>query len=293
MPSTGKIAILLLVHKNENQVNRLIRHLSKDFDVYIHVDKRSRLNLTKGENVFVYRKYKPYWGSFNIILATLLLLREAHKKNYDRYILLSGQDIPIKTNERIKEFFVHNDNEYIANFSFPCPFWTEGGLDRVSKYHFQKDKPSRRHVVQYRLYTIDRLLFKLIRGNKKRPYDDYRFFGGSQWFAFTHDCTSKIFEYLKQDKQYLKRYRWTSCCDEVFFQTLVNMIPGLSIVNKNFRYIDWEKGPEYPRTLRTEDYEKVIHSENLFARKFVWGVPWNGNCTGGHGLWISLDGGKI
>jgi len=25
----------------------------------------------------------------------------------------------------------------------------------------------------------------------------------------------------------------------------------------------------------------------------LWGVPWNGNCTGGHGLWISLDGGKI
>ncbi len=34
------------------------------------------------------------------------------------------------------------------------------------------------------------------------------------------------------------------------------------------RYVDWDSGPEYPRTLRINDYEKVMETKNLFARKF-------------------------
>jgi hypothetical protein len=100
-----RIAVMMLVHKNENQVNRLINHLSKGFDVYIHIDKRSSLKIYTQENIFVYKKYKTYWGSFNQIIATLYLLKKAHRKKYDRYILISGQELPIKTNTEIKIFF--------------------------------------------------------------------------------------------------------------------------------------------------------------------------------------------
>ncbi|MDR2097810.1 MAG: hypothetical protein LBP37_04745 [Spirochaetaceae bacterium] len=66
----------------------------------------------------------------------------------------------------------------------------------------------------------------------------------------------------------MKRYKWTSCSDEIFFQTILNKIEGITIVNDSLRYVDWETGPEYPRILRTHDYEKVIESGKLFARKF-------------------------
>ncbi|MEG1087361.1 MAG: hypothetical protein RSD79_04765, partial [Cetobacterium sp.] len=34
------------------------------------------------------------------------------------------------------------------------------------------------------------------------------------------------------------------------------------------RYIDWKKGPDFPRTLDESDYDDILKTETLFARKF-------------------------
>jgi hypothetical protein len=79
----------------------------------------------------------------------------------------------------------------------------------------------------------------------------------------------KIFEYLDKNKNYAKRYWWTHCCDEIFFQTLLHQLDGITIENNSLRYIDWRSGPEGPRILREEDYDKIMADpRNLFARKF-------------------------
>ena len=93
MAGKRKIAIMMMVHKNEEQVNRLINHLSKDFDIYVHIDKRSSLNIYESENVFAFKKYNTYWGSFNQIMSTLFLLKRAYNTKYNRYLLISGQEI--------------------------------------------------------------------------------------------------------------------------------------------------------------------------------------------------------
>ena len=127
----------MTVHKNDEQVNRLINHLSKDFDIFVHIDQRSSLKIRESGNVFVYKKHKVYWGSFNQIMATLYLLKKAFKKGYDRYILISGQDLPIKTNEEIKIFFENNDTEYIHIEKIPSQRgWPDMG--RLTKYHFNQ-----------------------------------------------------------------------------------------------------------------------------------------------------------
>ena len=38
--------------------------------------------------------------------------------------------------------------------------------------------------------------------------------------------------------------------------------------NKCLRYVDWSSGPEFPRTMRVDDYDKIRNSDCLFARKF-------------------------
>ena len=45
----NKICFLILAHKNQSQLMRLINHLKKDFDIYIHIDKNSKLNLKSNE----------------------------------------------------------------------------------------------------------------------------------------------------------------------------------------------------------------------------------------------------
>ncbi|GMO20197.1 MAG: beta-1,6-N-acetylglucosaminyltransferase [Treponemataceae bacterium] len=266
---------MLLVHKNEAQVNRLIKHLSKDFDVYVHIDKNSSIKILNAEKVFVYKKYKTYWGSFNQIMATLYLLKKAYSKGYDRYLLISGQDLPIRSNAEIKDFFKNNEKEYVdiakipRSDGWPC-------MTRLTKYHPSKpiwqikkyDILSRclRKMFHTKI-SIRGLIFEKITKNKYRPLD-YDFYGGANWTNFTHNCVKKIFEYFQKDKKYIQRFRWTICADEIFYQTIIHKIAGLDVENNCLRYIDWENGPEYPRTLRMDDYEKIMQSNGLFARKF-------------------------
>lgn len=258
----------MLVHKNKRQIIELIEHLFVDFDIYIHIDKKSKIELQPQDRVFSYKKYKTFWGSVNIIKATLFLLSEASKKSYDRYLLISGMDIPVRTNSEISSFFYNNDKEYIEIEKLPREFWKDenGGFDRVSKYWPILKKREQKNIFSRGTYKLKRFCSFIISKIYKRPID-YNFYGGSQWFNITHKCVIKIFDYLNNNKKYLKRFRFTYCPDELFFQTIINMF-DLNVDNNSLRYVDWRTGPEYPRILKKEDYENIINSGNLFARKF-------------------------
>jgi hypothetical protein len=262
------IAIMMLVHKNEQQVQRLINHLSKDFGVFVHIDKRSKIEIMETDNIFIYKKYKPYWGSFNIVKATLLLMNEAYNKGYNRFILLSGQDLPLKSNADIKMFFEGNRKEYIHNERLPCVFWHDnGGCDRLTKYYAPKIYRNKRDVFNAILYILLRLFCRLISRIKPRKIQDI-YYGGSQWFSLTDTTIKGILEYIRGNQEYINRFYFSNCSDEIFFQTIINKIKGIDIVNNDLRYIDWKTGPEYPRILRGEDCEKLICSKDLFGRKF-------------------------
>jgi len=257
----------MLVHKNENQINKLIDHLSKDFDVYVHIDKSASINIKNRNNVFVFKEYKTYWGSFNIVLSTLLLLKEAHQKGYDRYILISGQDLPIKTNEEIKTFFKNNDSEYIDMIKIP----REDGwprIDRLTHYHLDSKYHGQDDIIKYKIfYRLGRRMLSFYSKCFPRKLN-YTFYAGPQWFNFTHNCVNKIFDYLASDKNYIERYKWTLISDEIFFPTIIHLFEGLKIEKNCLRYLDWDIVAEHPRTLQMDDYEKIMQSDALFARKF-------------------------
>jgi hypothetical protein len=213
MAEKRKIAVMMTAHKNDKQVNRLINHLSKDFDIFVHIDKRSSLKIRETENVFVYKKYKVYWGSFNQIMTTLYLLKKAFKNEYDRYILISGQDLPIKTNEEIKMFFENNDTEYIHIEKIPSlRGWPD--MSRLTKYHLNQMNSR----IEGNKYTqkIARKFSKFMSKIKPRKLD-YDFYGGANWTNYTHNCVKKMLEYLGNNPQYINRFKWTDCADEIFY----------------------------------------------------------------------------
>jgi predicted nucleic acid-binding Zn finger protein len=261
------IAIMLLVHNNEKLVNRLIKHLSKDFDVYVHIDKRFSIKINQLKNVFIYKKFKTYWGSFTIVIATLFLLKKAFEKGYDRYILISGQDLPIKTNNEIKNYFQNNSFEYLNIGKIPNgDGWPN--MDRLTGYNLNNIyRGIKGKKVLKLLYRIISKLIRVFSRIIPRKID-YDFYGGDQWTNYTHNCVKKIFEYLGKDKKYIKRYKWTSCSDEIFFQRIISKLDGLKIEKNSLRYIDWKSGPEYPKILRMDDFQEIINSNSLFARKF-------------------------
>jgi hypothetical protein len=120
--------ILILAHKSAIQLNRLIRHLSNDFDLFVHLDKKSRLrieDIEAGVNIRVFRQYPVYHGSPNMNKACLELLKAAFSKGYDRYLLISGQDVPSK---QIKDPCFTNNPNNTSNVNDYRKSWDNGGL---------------------------------------------------------------------------------------------------------------------------------------------------------------------
>jgi hypothetical protein len=267
------IAVLVLVHKNVNQAERLIHHLSKDFSLYVHVDKKSPITLDETGGARIYKVFKTYWGSFNIVKATLFLLREAYKNNHDRYVLISGQDLPITTNAKIQEFFERNGKDYIEVMKLPYKFGNcDSDLSRVLRYwpSIKVRWKYRKSIVSESIYLVKEFLLNCTMNLKKRPLD-YEFYGGAQWFNLTRDTVGTMLRYLEHTPAYIKRYYLTHISDEIFFQTLIKLL-NIEAVNSHLRYIDWETGDDYPRIFTKEDFDRVIRSGALFARKFDEGT---------------------
>ena len=211
----------------------------------MHIDASSKIKIENGERVFVNKKYKTKWGSFNIVKAELLLLKRAYKTGgYERYILLSGQDLPLLSNTGIMSFLDGNNNEYIVTNKISLNEW--------SRKNF-----------------VGKILLKSIMTVIK-----CEFYCGSQWFNLTKNCVEKILNYLVCNKYFIIKFYsveklyWKDCSDEKFFHTLVHKIGEINIVNDNIRYIDWTGQYKHPLTLQKNDYERIMRSKALFARKF-------------------------
>ena len=258
----NKNCILILAHKNHNQIMRLINHLKTDFDLYVHIDKRNKLNIKSFDNVNVYKEFKTYHGGVSLVIATLFLIEEAYKNNYDRYIFISGQDVPLKTNKEIINFFDTNKNkEYISYESINNSeaMYKEMSF-RLNSYNFGK---------LYRLIfhrNIRELLsnFPLIK--RTTPKNIYY---GSQWWNLTNNAIKYILDYTKQNPNFLKRFNYTWGSDEFYFQSiLLNSEFKNNCINDNLRYLIWGVGT--PINFQMKDYENIKNNinNNIFSRKF-------------------------
>ena len=107
-----KIAILILVHKSPEQLLHLLKRLDDNrFDFYIHVDAKSDIKQFKGiknqvrssKVIFVNNRIKTYFNDFSLVQATVNTIKEAMNEEYQYYMLLTGQDYPIKSNDYIYE----------------------------------------------------------------------------------------------------------------------------------------------------------------------------------------------
>jgi len=87
---------------------------------------------------------------------------------------------------------------------------------------------------------------------------------GTNWFSITHDLALYV---VSRSREIKKWFRWSLCADELFLHTLVMASPYKeNIVDDDLREIDWNRGEPYIFT--EEDFDLLVNSKDLFARKF-------------------------
>jgi hypothetical protein len=264
------VAILILAHKNLEQVSRLVGHLQSSFDVYLHLDKRSAIStkdFERFDRTTAIKKHKAGWGSLGIVLSTLELLTKASQGGpYDRFVLISGQDVPLKSNDDIHSFFSrHPTEDFVESREFTSA--DESRLTRITHFHFFSRKSLSGSFTRWPA-DVSRRPDQALWSLGIRRSMNYRFRWGSQWMDLTGDTVRRILKFVEDDRNFLKRFTFTFCPDEFFFQTAIEHCRSdTTALSDARRFTDWVSGPEHPRVLRSEDLVRVKESGMIFARK--------------------------
>ena len=285
-------AFLIAFHQYPEQLVRLVRALdSPDSVFYIHVDRKSLgqfqdskclEKLRDKPNVHVFSQFRIYWGGFSQVRGTLLLLRESFKDEHIGYFhFISAIDYPIKSINYILDFFSKSHKDYLQYNA------DESGFRHlVDRYYFY-DSPyldktrSKRtwsgSVVRQLLIFVQRLSWCAVQVfhipiRKKIPL---RYYHGSNWFHFSRQAVEYILSFVDHNSWLLKRFKYTAVADESFFTMILKDNPDRAkhIVNDDLE-LKMKDGTmnRGGYILREEDYDRIVASEALFARKVVPGI---------------------
>lgn len=264
-----KIAYCILCHKNTRIMQTLIDMLYRDNHVYIHVDAKSNIEdfaeyINKVE--FIQARENTAWGSPEAIYAIIKLLRASKTNTCDYVVLLSGDDLPIKSDKDIKQFFADNQGMEFVGVT------KDALVDDRLKYIYPramyfKDKSLLRRIQhKLRLYNTN-LAFDILPPLHK----------GCLWFKISANLRDYILRYVEENPQYIAAFDHSLNADEVFFHTIIcnsEFRNNIYMYDSNLHdttmckhYIDWVSGPDRPKILYEDDYKKMQASDCLFARK--------------------------
>lgn len=275
-----KIAYLILAHQNPAQVFNLIHRLnSVDNYFFIHFKKGldfevpEDLSLMNNVN-FAKIRYKSGWCGFKVILANLHLIELAQETNvnFDYYINLSSNCYPIHSNDFIDQNLSKSNKIYLEGHLLPYHKLENNGLPKIYFPWFQDSFQNINSYIKKFSHKLLHSPMKLLKIKRKFPADLEPYFG-SQWYALTQAAITYLLSYIKNNPKSLLFFKYSWCSDEQVIQSIIFSSPFFSgkIINKPFRYIDWNiNGP--PKTLTLEDYDKILSSNALFARKFVLNI---------------------
>lgn len=278
MNSTNKHAYLLLVHGNPYVLEKLILLLDDErSDIYIHVDRKVKdfdfgyfSQLAKKSKLVFIDRVNVYWGHVSQIEAELKLFRAAFEQDsYAYYHLMSGSDLPLKTQDEIHDFFKKKNGIEFIGYSND-----KLDIEKVENIHlFPKYQRLEEKELLKRLARKIRKVFLSIQRKinyRKRLADQVSFKQGANWVSLTHDLVAEL---LRREGDFLRFYRHSSCADEIYKHTFVynsvfkEKVFSLDDELKSCqRFMDWKRGRPY--TFRKEDFDLIMSSDFLFARKF-------------------------
>lgn len=255
-----KIAYLILVHKNPKQIKRLVNLLNGD--IYIHIDKKCdkrNFYIDNQKVKYITERINIHWGGFSMVQATLKLISTAKKHyNYDYYVLLSGDDYPIKNLNRFELY-----------------------LNKYKKYNFMeydefqlKWKHLKERYEKYRISESNNIVIKVLQKilnifiNNRKMFANMQPYKGSQWWGLNSEAIDYILTYIKNNKNIIRYFKHTYIPDEMFFQIiLLNSYLKNRVINNNLRYILFKDS--HPEILTIKNLNDLNNAENkFFARKF-------------------------
>ena len=272
-----KHAYLIIAHNEFGILEKLIKLIDDERnDVYIHIDKKVKnfdfeyfKKIPKYSEIKFVKRYDIAWGSFSMVECEVELLKNAvfSKIEYEYILLISGVDMILKSQEYINNFFEENKGKEFVHFTYKDI--NDKTKERISLYNFfiRRKRGLILKILANIILTLQRIF-----GVNRLKNKNIEVQKGSQWFSITREFA----EYIISKEDFIRKtFNHSYCADEVFVQTLImNSEFKNNLFDKNFdddhyaclRCIDWKRGN--PWIFRKDDYDMLVNSNAIFARKF-------------------------
>ena len=282
-----KIAYLILAHDNPSHLRRLVGAITSPSSVcFIHIDIKSNimdfLPIASENVILIDKRLAVYWGDFSMVEATLILIRAAlaDSRHFDRLVLLSGTDYPLRSVSYIESFFrCYPSDEFINLVQMPAEAKGKP-LERLTHHWPRPQAP-----------LVAKLFRRIIRRLGIGPISRYRAYkrylghlvpyAGDQWWALSRAACQHIQTFVEQEPRLVRFFKNTFCPDEMFFQIILGNSSFMSTIRRNVTYADWFSEDRQPAWISEKHLDDLFRSnlsfkpndwygagKMLFARKF-------------------------
>ncbi len=267
MESSDKHAYCIMAHGNWKQLQLLITMIDDSRnDIYLHIDAKSvddfnemgRISTKESKLKFV-KSVDVRWSDISQADVEVELFRAVCQsgETYSRIHLISGTDLPIKSQDDIHDFFKGKQEEFI-DISTPSQY-----IRRIKYYHFFV-----RVRRKYRWAEIMRKLLILLQMPfiNRLKHCPLRFAYGANWCSLTQKAVEEI---VNKWALYRPIFIHSTSSDELYKQMILLANSTIIFAKEgNLRYVDFSSQKPSPKMLLMEDYDKIMSSNCVFARKF-------------------------
>ena len=266
-----KHAYLILAHGQWELLDILLDCIDDERnDIFVHIDAKvgrlPELHTEKAGLFILDKRVDVRWGDVSVVEAEYVLFEHAVAHGpYAYYHLLSGADLPLKTQDYIHSFCKENQGKEFIGYT----------LTSITP---EVERKARRWHLFPRQFKSRNLLIKAVRAGFLRLQElfgirrnrNVDFKKGSQWVSVTDDMARC---FIDNKDWVMKTFTHTFCADEMVFHTLCWMSPLRSNIwcttddaRGCMRAIGWHDG--CLNDWSPADYDTLAKSDALFARKF-------------------------
>lgn len=259
---------LIGAYKDEKGLLDLIKSLSSNGKVYVHINALSTLNIEKLKklclsNVIFIKKVKVTWGGISHLKAILYMLSLMIKdKDIDYIHIISGQDLKIKSWDYFTAKFNGSKNIYMSCVNIKE---APGNIQRRYLYkHFFTNIDSRKKW--YKFFDHRICDFQKKRKNIGNFSDIYK---GMIWISAPTNAYEYAINYYNNHDKFRYDIAHILIPEEIFFQTIfMNSEYKKDIIKNNLRFTIWsERHGSIPAYLDESDITQIDESDCVFARK--------------------------
>ncbi|MBD5321127.1 MAG: beta-1,6-N-acetylglucosaminyltransferase [Bacteroides sp.] len=293
----NSLCYIILTHSNLKQTAEIIKILDgPGIGFIVHIDKKCTEDSTPLLNIksvtLASKRFNIEWGDGSMVKSVFSIAKQAldDNRNFNYFVLLSGQCVPVKNSTYIRNYFFNN-----AKFSFlkaiPIPSkqceWLEGGRRRIECYPVRLSNRDMSLIEPRKLnYGNLRQIGKTILNFKVRPiYEMIKTFlfapkrqswtlqpyGGEFWWRMNRRCLESNIKYTETHSDFESQIDITAHPDEIIFNTLSFNLDA-NVKNDLLTYINWkDTNTHSPEWITLQDknlIDKLIENPDiLFCRK--------------------------